>query len=89
MADDIRLSWRQQVALAALTKFASPAGGGQLAAEMTRRGRDTTAASAHQAGHGLWMRGLAAKSRDGDDHVSYQISAAGRDWLARHPEATS
>ncbi len=75
----VRLSDRQEYALLAMADWDEAVTGGVLAGEMSRKGRETSPAGAHQAANGLVLKGLAIKGYLGDGHViRYELTAAGR-----------
>lgn len=79
-----RLSPRQQAALLALAVLSEPATGGTLASQMTRNGRETSIAAAHQAASGLRNKGLAIKGYpEGSDLIRYEATSEGRKLAAR------
>jgi hypothetical protein len=85
----VRLSDRQQFALLALDGLSEPATGGTLASHMTRHGRETSIAAAHQAANGLVIKKLAIKRYpEGSPVIRYEITGEGRRLAAqlREPE---
>jgi hypothetical protein len=81
------LSDRETAALLALDGREGPVGGGALAAAMRAAGRNTSAAAAHQGAASLARNGLAVKDLPdpaGGGHVRYEITSAGREWVARY-----
>lgn len=79
-----RLSDRQEYALFALADWDEPMTGGVLASEMSRKGRETSIAAAHQGANGLVLKGLAIKGYpEGSSLIRYEITNAGRDEARR------
>jgi len=75
----VRLSDRQHAALLALADLDGPATGGTLASRMTRNGRETSVAAAHQAANGLTLKKLAVKGYpEGSSLIRYEITTEGR-----------
>lgn len=91
----VKLSDRQQFALLALCEAAEieladsrGTGGPWLAELMTRAGRETSAAGAHQAANGLTLKGLATKSLGtATGYVRYKLTDTGRRLAAQIRDA--
>jgi hypothetical protein len=80
----VRLSDRQLAALLALADLGRPASGGALASQMTRNGRETSTAAAHQAASGLRGKRLAVKGYPGGAAlIRYEITSEGRRLAAQ------
>jgi hypothetical protein len=81
------LSEREFRALLALDGMDVATGDG-LASKMRAAGRETSRAAAHQAGAALARKGLVLKGHlAAGDYVRYEITNAGREWIAQYRNA--
>lgn len=79
----VTLSPRQEAALLALADLGVLAEGHALAESMRVYRPSTSIAAAHQAANGLDSKGLAVKRRVINHPIRYELTAAGRDLVAR------